>query len=292
MQNTMICPFCQQPKGNPQCAFCCNESQKPSFERLDHNHPSLQDIDIHHTSVLTEPQQYAPLIRWFQYKHISVKVNQKALDTKGFFDEIAMNLGEHYAILHEVSDKIKHIQSKGYTNVKLMLSKKSQQDIQSITEFCRELYDYSFITKYFYQKKEKIVRLSLQTAPVIVNFFNGEWMEWFVLMKLLKFCQEKRLEYSCLRNFTITFPNGDNHEIDVFFLLKGQIPLCIECKSGEFRQDIDKYLTLRKRLQIDKTQFLMCIMGLSQRQSQGLTSMYDLTFRNEKNFLNHLEPLL
>ena len=117
-------------------------------------------------------------------------------------------------------------------------------------------------------------------------------MEWFVLIKLLKFCQEKRLEYSCLRNFMITFPNGDIHEIDVFFLLKGHIPLCIECKSGEFRQDIDKYSTLRKRLQLDKTQFFMCIVGLARKQSQGLTSMYELTFVNEKNFLNHVESLL
>jgi hypothetical protein len=288
----MICPFCRQPKGNPQCVFCRNAAQQPSPDKRDDVLPSLLDIDVHHTSALTEPPQYAPLIQWFQHKHIQVKVNQKALDTTGFFDEVAMNLGEHYAVLHEVSDKIKHIQSKGYTNVKLLLSKKSQQEIQSITAFCRKLYDYSFIAKYFYQKKEKIVRLSLQTAPVIVNFFNGEWMEWFVLMKLLQFCQEKRFAYSCLRNFIITFPNGDSHEIDVFFLLKGQIPLFIECKSGEFRQDIDKYLTLRKRLQLDKTQFFMCIIGLPQKQSQGLTSMYELTFVNEQNFLSHVEQLL
>ncbi|GAK60222.1 hypothetical protein Despr_0885 [Candidatus Vecturithrix granuli] len=292
MQNTMICPFCQQPKGNPRCGFCHNETQKPSPDGKDISHPSLHDIDIHHTSALTEPQQYAPLIQWFQHKHIQVKVNQKALDTTGFFDEVAMKLGEHYAILHEVTDKITHIQKKGYLNVKLILSKKSQQEIQSITAFCQKLYDYSFVAKYYYQKKEKIVHLLLQTATVIVNFFNGEWMEWFVFMKLLEFCQERRLEYSCLRNFLITFPNGDSHEVDVFFLLKGQIPLFIECKSGEFRQDIDKYATLRKRLQIEKTHFLLCTVGLTQKQSQGLTSMYDLTFVNEQNFLGHVEQLL
>jgi hypothetical protein len=65
-----------------------------------------------------------------------------------------------------------------------------------------------------------------------------------------------------------------------------------ECKTGEFRQDIDKYANLRKRLNVEKSQFLLCIVGLSPEQAQGLSSMYDLTFVNEKNFLNHVEKLI
>jgi len=60
-------------------------------------------------------------------------------------------------------------------------------------------------------------------------------------MKLLEYFQEKQLPTSCVRNLIVKFPNEDSHELDVFFLVNNSIPVCIECKSGEFRQHIDKY---------------------------------------------------
>jgi hypothetical protein len=111
-------------------------------------------------------------------------------------------------------------------------------------------------------------------------------------MKLIELFREKQLPAACLRNLSITFANEDLHELDIFFMINNRVPVCIECKSGEFRQQIDKYLTLRKRLNMDETQFLLCVIGLSTEQTQGLTSMYGVTFANERNFLQCVEQLL
>ena len=100
-------------------------------------------------------------------------------------------------------------------------------------------------------------------------------------MKLLAFFQEKRRAVSCTRNLSVVFPNEDLHELDVFFLVDGDTPVCIECKTGEFRQYIDKYITLRKRLGMKGNNFILCITGLSDEHARGLTTMYDLTFTNE-----------
>ena len=75
-------------------------------------------------------------------------------------------------------------------------------------------------------------------------------------------------------------------------LVKNNIPVCVECKSGEFRQDIDKYLKLRKQLKLSKDQFVVCVFGLSDEQAQGMTSMYDLTFTNEKNLIKQVEKII
>jgi hypothetical protein len=75
----------------------------------------------------------------------------------------------------------------------------------------------------------------------------------------------------------VIFPNEDLHELDVFFLVDGATPVCIECKTGEFRQEIDKYLRLKKRLGIDRSQFILCCTGLTDEQAAGLSSMYELT---------------
>lgn len=252
----------------------------------------LADMNIYNTTDLTHQHQYEPIVAWFERQHIQLGINHRAIDTTGFFDEVAIQLGNQYDTLKFVIDQIRYIQQKGYTNVKITLSNSSQKQIATITRFCQELYDYSFVTKYSYQKQTKVIWLTLQTVPSIVKFFNGEWMEWFVFMKLLEFFHKKQLSVACLRGFTITFPNQDIHEIDVFFLINDTLPLCIECKTGEFRRDIEKYYGLRKRLNLDTTQFLVCVVGLSDEQAQGLSSMYNLTFVNERNFLQHVEQLI
>lgn len=79
--------------------------------------------------------------------------------------------------------------------------------------------------------------------------------------------------------------------MDVFFLLDGDRPVCIECKSGEFRQDIERCLTLRKRLGMSRENFIMCAQGLSTEQAVNLSSMYELTFANTRDLPARLEKL-
>ncbi len=253
---------------------------------------SLGEIDLFNTTALTEHHQFVPIIDWFKKKKIQIGVDPKQLDTTGFYDEIAVALGNNYDTLKEDSEKIKRIQKKGYVNLNLPLSKKSQKEVREVVEFCQNLYEYSFVAKYFYQKDEKIIRLTLQTIPTIINFFNGIWFEWFVFIKTTEYLRDKKCSFACSRNIAVTFTNEDLHELDVVFLVNGRSPICIECKTGEFRQDIDKYSNLRKRLNVEKSHFLLCVVGLSQEHAQGLSSMYDLTFVNEKNFLNHVGNLL
>ncbi len=251
---------------------------------------SIEDIDIYNTNILTK--SFAPIAEWFKEKGIKAEINPYAVDTTGFFDEVALLLGKDFELLSIVSNQIKYIQNKGYENVKIDLSKKDTKEIQKITSFCKHLYDYSFVAKYHYRKKEKMIWLNLQTAPKIREFFNGSWMEWLSLIRLLEFFCKEKINISCSRNINISFPKGHSNELDLFFLLQSGTPIYIECKTGEFRHEIDKYLSLRKNLGIKKSQFIICVFGLSQEQTQGLTSMYDLTFVNENNLVNHIKTCI
>jgi len=253
---------------------------------------SFGEIDIHNTNVLTQANNREPIIQWFENRNIQIHFNHDAVDTTGFFDEIALLLGNNFNVLNFVSNQIKYLQNKGYSNAKIELSKKNPQEIQQITSFCKELYDYSFVAKYYYQKKDKGILLTLQKAPKIREFFNGLWMEWFTLMKLLEYFREQKIAPACTRALEISFPEGDSHELDLFFLTEKNVPICVECKSGEFRQDIDKYLSLRKQLNINKKQFVICVFGLSQEQAKGMTSMYDLTFVNQISFIEHVHSVI
>ena len=189
------------------------------------------------------------------------------------------------------ASEIRYAQRREFSAAKITLSKSGEDEIAALTNFCRELHQYSFVAKYFYKKDDRIAWLTLQTAPEIVKFFNGEWLEWYVFMKVLAFFRERRIPAACPRNPVVTFANEDVHELDVFFLVDNRIPLCIECKTGEFRQDIEKYTRLVKHLSLKKGQFLVCATGLDEKQIRGFNSMYALTFANEANFLEHVQRI-
>ncbi len=238
------------------------------------------------------PPEYAPVIQWFKHKQITANLDLSAVDTSGFFDEIALQLGDNYSLFSAISDKIFRTQHGGYTNLTLKLADYSQKDAQMIHDFCKMLYDHSFVSKFFYKNIEKRIHLTLQTAPQIVNFFNGIWLEWYVFMKLRMNFETRAIPFAGVRSLELIFSNEDKHELDCFFLLRNQHAICIECKSGEFRQQIEKYQKLRQRLGLNKEAFWMVVMGLTDVQAQGLSAMYSLTFVNEANFMQLVDKLV
>ena len=236
-------------------------------------------------------EDYKLIVDWFNIKKINVEINLDAVDTRGFFDEVAILLGNNFHILDKVLDQIRYIQRKGYDTVKILLENKTKEEIAIIKNFSQEVYDYSFVTRYFYDRKKNAVYLELQKATKIVNFFNGMWLEWYIYMMLLDFLKEKQISHKIIRDLKITYSNGEKHELDLF-LLVNNTPICIECKIGEFRRDLDKYIKIKKHLKVDKEQFIICIVGLSKNQTDGFTNTYDITFTNQNNILEHINNII
>ncbi|MBL8542141.1 MAG: hypothetical protein JNK68_17505 [Betaproteobacteria bacterium] len=252
-----------------------------------------EPFDLHNSAVLSTELQHGPVRDWFQRRQIRVRTNPKAVDTTGFFDEVAVAIGENFGVLKEVVDRIRFAQIKGFAQATIQLERKTPEQVELITRFCRQLFDYTFIAKCLHLNDEKPrLRLILQAAPAIRDFFNGDWLEWLVLMALLQLARERGLRYSCARNLVITLPSDETFELDVFFLIDGNRPLCVECKSGDFRQDIDRCLTLRKRLGIGRADFIVCAAGLDAKQAAGFSSTYDLVFCSERDLRAQLERSL
>ncbi len=241
------------------------------------------------------PSSSAPhtaLEQWFNQKNIEARIDPSAADTSGFFDEAATQLGNDYGLFADLLDRVRYAYRKSYTNVNLELGNLSQKDGQAITKFCRTLYEQTFFSRYHYQKPEKIARLSLQTAPAVRQFFEGGWLEWYALMQVLALKDGNSGAFSYARNVKVVFANEDLHELDVVCLPAGQAPICIECKSGEFRREIDKYLRLSKRLGVGKERFIICSTDLTEEQAQGLTAMYELSFVNLQTLKKHLQKIM
>ncbi len=265
-------------------------SKKSKHQYSKNNAPTKNitaNLDIHNTDMMTKQDHYAPIVQWLKQKNFQAEVNEAAMDTSGFFDEIAVELGDNYELLKRVSDTIKRRQQSKYDRAYIDLSRDNPQDIKTIQKFCQQLYDYAFVAKYFYNSKDKKAVLQLQVATKIVNFFNGEWLEWYAVMKIATLCHERNIKFSCTRNMIISLPNENKYEIDVFFLIN-DLPLFIECKSGEYRAYIDKYSRLRRKLFIPKPYFLMLTLGVDDEHVKAFSSTFDITFVNEKILIDYV----
>ena len=260
--------------------------------------PTLEQVPAQPEQPSSLPQQngmansHDQLAQWFAQRQIQAQFDPSNVDTSGFFDEAATELGENYPLFADLLDRIRYSYRKSYTNVNLELAKLSQKDGMAITKFCRSLYQHTFFARYHFQKPEKIARITLQSATTIRQFFEGGWLEWYCLMQGLGILQKNTAPYSYARSIGITFPNEDLHELDVAFLLPGQLPICIECKTGEFRREIEKYQRLHKRLGLPKDRFIICSTDLNDEQARGLTAMYDFSFVSLQGLKPHLEKLL
>ncbi len=252
---------------------------------------SSEGFDIHNSDLLSSQLQHKPIIEWFKTKNSGATANTDAVDTTGFFDEAAVAIGSDYALLGEVCEKIRYAQQKEYSSNLIYLDKKSKEDVKALEAFIQRLYIHSLIARCINNKKEKTIRIVLQNAPSVRRFFAGDWLEWYALMLGLRVCQERKVEFACARNMTLSFVPDEKRELDVFFLINKTQPIYIECKTGNFRQELDKYVALRKRLNIDQKYFILCILEIDIEQAKGLSAMYGMTFVNTETLGQHLSTL-
>lgn len=257
------------------------------------NNP-LVGVNLSATDVLATAEQHEPLKQWFAKQNISPEFDFSTVDMSGYFDEAAAELGGKFHITKDILGRIGWAYRNNHTGLNLSLDKLSQQDAQLLNNMCRQFYSHTLFSKYIYQKQEKIVRLNLQNATAIKHFFSGGWLEWFALGKMLAEAKQrgKNYAFSCARGVKVRFANEDLHELDVIFMPVGGQPIVVECKSGEFRRDIEKCVRLKKRLNLSDDRFVILAADLEESQAAALDSMYGITFVTPKTLMKHIRTVM
>lgn len=149
-----------------------------------------QGVDLNNTQLLATAEQHAPLQQWFAAHQIEARFDYGAVDTSGFFDDAAQLIGDQHALFGELVERVRWAYRKSHSWVNLELGTLAQKDAQAINTLCRQLYSHTFFARYYYQKPEKIVRLTLQSATAVRQFFDGGWLEWYAFMAVLRQLQQ------------------------------------------------------------------------------------------------------
>lgn len=224
-----------------------------------------------------------PAYQWLTARGVVVKNYHVSLSADPVLDRLAMFLGDRFGNLSRLHDAIRRSLSLG-NSFTLSLASRTQAEIADSTQFCTMLSNYAFLSSYRYDKRGRIIRAAPQHVGHVVNFFTGGWFERYVHLKLEQLFEQSNLQASCLRNPQITLPNGNDFELDLFFLIGGE-PLWVECKTGNYQAYVGKYGSVRKILSVPKERTILTILGLPENLAAELTALHDITMANERTFM-------
>lgn len=286
-QNQILEAILQELKAiTAELQLLTNDLKGQSSLRLDKTVSATPLEQVVESPDETEEENALAVYDWLIAKGITVKNyrEQSAADT--VFDQLAVFLGERFKNLLRVHEFIRRNLSTG-SSFTLNLSSSRQEEIADSTQFCTMLSSYAFLSSYKYNKYTKTIYATPQRVGRVINFFTGGWFERYIYLRILSLLSQNGLEFTCLLNPQITFPNGDDFELDLLFLIDDQ-PLWVECKTGDYQAYITKYSDTRRLLSIPKSRAILVILDIPNDLTANLTNLYDITVANENNFLEKI----
>ncbi len=222
--------------------------------------------------------------------------NATNVDMSGYFDEAAEVIGSNFQLMAPVMAHIRRTIQRGGSGMQIRLQTYEQKDAQRIQNICRQLKEWTFFSNCSYKKQDKTLHLGFQVATAARQFMSGGWLEWFALGIVLSELRKKqgssnRCSFSIARGLTLQYDSGHKNELDVAALY-GEKLFTIECKSGEFRGDIEKMQSLARRLSLPKERFIVLAADLDEEQTKALGAMYPLHFTTLPQLRERIAALL
>lgn len=247
---------------------------------------------LNNTDFFANKQQHDEIKKYLDSKNIVATFDYSAVDMSGYFDESAELIGENFSLLEKHLKTLRYLYSNNKQTLTIDCINLPQQQTQKLQKIFKQLFEYTMFAKYIYHSNDKKIRLTLNMAEPVKKFFLGSWLEWFALIKLLKETHAQGKKFSIARSVIIQHSNGDKHEFDIVFKPENKMPIFIECKSGEFRQHLDKFIRICKKINIPTKNWLVLAAEIDKAQADAFEKMYPVRFCDLNHFVEKVKPLI
>ena len=222
---------------------------------------------------------------------IKVKRLRICPDGQSVVDSLSIYLGKRYASLKTVLARIKSKVAEG-GDVSLSLRNEPQEVVSDVCQFCNRLFEMAYLRRYRYRKSPLYqVYLTVSPEPVAQSFFDGAWLERYALYVLTDLCMRRfggDIDY--VANPSVTLPNGDAFELDVFAVVK-DLPVWIEAKSGDYQIHVAKYAKLARQFGLQE-RLVLLVSGCSDANCSDLAASYGIKVANCETLAQTLEQVL
>lgn len=219
------------------------------------------------------------LIDKLQEKNITVKTYVDSITENTSLDNVAYFMGNRYNDIRKVYETIKRHLNKP-NGFHLDLKNATQSEISASCQLCTTLYDIAFLSEYKYDKSPRyFIHATPNKIPIAINFLTGHWLEIFIRKTIQDSLKSlpAAIEYTYLINPQIILPNGNDFELDVVFLINGEI-YWVERKTGNYQHYINKYSHVANMLNLDKNHsFLVLTDVINPNTTYILSKTFDMT---------------
>ena len=219
------------------------------------------------------------LIDKLQEKNITVKTYVDSSHENTSLDNVAYFMGNRYNDIRKVYETIKRHLNKP-NGFHLDLKNATQSEISASCQLCTTLYDIAFLSEYKYDKSPRyFIHATPNKIPIAINFLTGHWLEIFIRKTIQDSLKSlpAAIEYTYLINPQIILPNGNDFELDVVFLINGEI-YWVEGKTGNYQHYINKYSHVANMLNLDKNHsFLVLTDVINPNTTYILSKTFDMT---------------
>ncbi|MCY6489392.1 formylglycine-generating enzyme family protein [Leptolyngbya sp. GGD] len=246
--------------------------------------PLLQEFD----EAAIEEENAA--IAWFRERQFEVQSFRS--NEMEVFDRFALDLGDHYDVLAPVLVQMRRAFLRKRRDFHYALGEISEEMISRCVGFGHNLLNAELLVEFHYDRATKTIRGTMADQPDLAEFFMGVWFERYIYQKVANLLRERDLEFSSLSHVTVTLPNRDRFELDLFFLVEDE-PLLIECFTD---RDIDRALQRisqsGQRLEISDSQIFCIGLEMTLAQIAELHQQHRVTVGNRETFLAQIRTAL
>ncbi len=172
------------------------------------------------------------------------------------------------------------------------LNSSSQAERSSIVALAEKLNEFGIISNLFHNKSANTIKGSISSAPLCINFINGDFMEMYakcVTVGTLKKAAEKySCDYEIYHNVEIVKDNK-KHELDIVFRV-GEHIFWSEIKSSKF--DPDEYRKLGILMGVVPDRLILLAADKSNDAVNAISYFYEYYCANINTFKNSLIEMI
>jgi len=246
---------------------------------------------------INENQKNEFIINYLDKKSIQIKRLPEHQASDELINSFAMYLGDNYDAIEKLYKMIKRTMQKG-ESFKLHIANEPQKSISYMCQFAHRLYQSAFLADYKYLKSPQfLITARSSSLPNVQNFFSGQWLERYILQKMIEIVENYpnkhsiHLNWSYLINPQIILPNEDDFELDILFEIQKHI-YWVEAKTGDYQSYIDKYSRMSKILGVDNQHAFMVLTNIDDALCESLSSMFSMKVCSIHSFMDSFEQVL
>ncbi len=221
---------------------------------------------------------------------VNLRLPYKQLEKDDLFD-IAIFMGENYVALAPLYRKMKASISgdtQGGFSYKLLGS----DDTDEICLRFRSILESKGLWTSKYIKSEKRIRFQPHSGDTKVrSFFEGGWLEKFVVYKICYLLSQHNIKFEYLINphISYSFEESKYYELDALFLVDNQLIL-FEVKTGDksnvYLNQINEH-SKRRRLNLSKNRAFLVTLSLTDSETEDWNrNNNNITVVNLNNLTN------